>query len=83
MSALDTALRLKFQYYILKVHKQFNLTTILVSHDILEVITLSQRVYLMEQGQIVNQGPPAALLPVQAPLQMMDSLPDVDSSSVI
>lgn len=75
MSALDTALRLKIQEYILKVHKQFNLTTILVSHDILEVITLSQRVYLIEHGEIVNEGPPTALLPMQALRSMMDALP--------
>ena len=42
MSALDTALRVKIQDYILRVHEQFKLTTILVSHDIMEVIRLVQ-----------------------------------------
>lgn len=78
MSALDTTLRLKIQDYILKVHKQYNLTTILVSHDIIEVIRLSQHVYLMENGLIVKQGSPASVLPVQELRRMMEALPDTE-----
>ncbi len=76
MSALDTALRLKIQDYILKVHRQYNLTTILVSHDIIEVIRLSQHVYVLDHGHIVDQGPPAAVLPVEALRRMIDALPN-------
>ena len=43
LSALDTTLRVKLQDYILRVHEQYRLTTILVSHDIMEVIRLSSR----------------------------------------
>jgi molybdate transport system ATP-binding protein len=76
MSALDTTLRLKIQDYILKVHKQYNLTTVLVSHDIIEVIRLSQYVYLIENGLIVNEGTPASVLPVQALRSMLEALPE-------
>ena len=55
MSALDTALRVKIQDYILRVHEQFKLTTILVSHDIMEVIRLSNRVLLMDHGKIIGR----------------------------
>jgi molybdate transport system ATP-binding protein len=78
MSALDTTLRLKIQDYILKAHRQYNLTTILVSHDIIEVVRLSQHVFLIENGLIVNQGPPASVLPVQALRRIMETLPDTD-----
>jgi molybdate transport system ATP-binding protein len=78
MSALDTALRLKIQDYIIKAHNQYNLTTILVSHDIIEVIRLSQQVFLVEHGQIVDQGTAAAVLPVRALRKMMQALPDTD-----
>ena len=78
MSALDTSLRLKIQDYIIKVHNQYNLTTILVSHDIIEVIRLSQKVFLVEHGQITNQGTAAAVLPLRALRRMMESLPDTD-----
>ncbi len=78
MSALDTVLRLKIQDYILQVHQQYNLTTILVSHDIFEVIRLSQHVYVMEQGKIVQQGAPGAVLPLQTLRRLIEGLPRVD-----
>lgn len=75
MSALDTTLRIKIQDYILRVHQQFHLTTILVTHDILEVLRLSSRVFLLEEGQIKRQGKPHELLPVQALKRMINELP--------
>ncbi len=58
LSALDTQMRIKLQDFILKVHKQYNLTTILVSHDANEVIKLSDKVFFIEDGKIVRQGLP-------------------------
>jgi molybdate transport system ATP-binding protein len=40
LSALDLKMRIKLQEYLLKVHKTYNLTTILVSHDIGEIVKL-------------------------------------------
>jgi molybdate transport system ATP-binding protein len=74
MSALDTALRVKIQDYILRVHEQFKLTTILVSHDIMEVIRLSNRVFLMDHGKIISQGGPGDILPIAALKQMVGKL---------
>ncbi len=76
MSALDTALRVKIQDYILRVHEQFKLTTILVSHDIMEVIRLSNRVLLMDHGKIISQGGPTEILPLEALKQMVGKLLD-------
>jgi molybdate transport system ATP-binding protein len=75
MSALDTTLRIKIQDYILRVHQQFHLTTILVRHDILEVLRLSTRVFLLEEGKITRQGKPHELLPVQTLKRMINELP--------
>lgn len=58
LSALDSQMRIKLQDFILKVHKQYNLTTILVSHDANEVIKLSDKVFFIEDGKIVRQGIP-------------------------
>lgn len=76
MSALDTTLRLKLQDYILSVHRQYNLTTILVSHDLIEVVRLSNYVYVMDNGKIVNEGSPASVLPIATFRRMMEELPD-------
>lgn len=75
MSALDTTLRLKIQDYILNVHRQFHLTTILVTHDILEVLRLSTRVFMIEEGRIVKEGTPRDMLPVQTLRQLLEELP--------
>ncbi|MGA9637223.1 ABC transporter ATP-binding protein [Flavobacterium sp.] len=58
LSAVDNEIRLKLQDYILKVHRLFNLTTILVSHDIAEIYKMSDRVLIIENGKINKQGTP-------------------------
>jgi molybdate transport system ATP-binding protein len=64
LSALDTEMQTKLQDYILQVHQQFNLTTILVSHDLNEVIKMSKRVLILEEGQIKKDGLPLNVLPL-------------------
>jgi len=64
LSALDTEMQTKLQDYVLQVHQQFNLTTILVSHDLNEVIKMSKRVLIIEEGQIKKDGPPLDVLPI-------------------
>lgn len=59
MSALDIDMRLKIQDYLLSAHKKFNLTTILVSHDVGEIFKLSNKVFMLKNGRIVKQGLPA------------------------
>ncbi|MBT8184965.1 MAG: ATP-binding cassette domain-containing protein [Eudoraea sp.] len=58
LAALDNKIRLKLQEYILTVHREFKLTTILISHDIGEIIRLSSRLLILENGKIVQQGHP-------------------------
>ncbi|EZH71890.1 GTPase [Aquimarina atlantica] len=58
LSALDIKMRTKLQDYILKVHKQFNLTTILISHEIGEVIKMSDTVFIIKNGKVIRQGKP-------------------------
>lgn len=56
LSALDTTMRHKLQDDILAFHKRFGLTTLLVSHDYHEVIKMSDRVLVIENGKIANEG---------------------------
>lgn len=62
LSALDTEMRNKLQEYILRFHKEFGLTTILVSHDYPEIMRMSSRVLVLEGGRIVRDCSPAALI---------------------
>ncbi|GAB5527878.1 MAG: sulfate/molybdate ABC transporter ATP-binding protein [Roseivirga sp.] len=61
LSALDTQMRSRLQGFILEAHQRFNLTTILVSHDVGEILKLSDQMLMLSEGSIVRQGSPAVL----------------------
>lgn len=52
LSALDLETRKKLQDYILQLHKKFNLTIILVSHDLEEIVKMADRVFALQGGII-------------------------------
>ena len=52
LSALDNETREKLQNEIINWHKYFNLTTILVSHNINEMYKLSNRILKIQNGKI-------------------------------
>ena len=61
LSALDARIRTKLQDDILAVHREFGLTTLLISHDLGEIHKLSDRVVELEQGRVRRQGSPEEL----------------------
>ncbi|MCL6217471.1 ABC transporter ATP-binding protein [Zunongwangia pacifica] len=61
LSALDHSMRTKLQDYILKLHKTYNLTTILVSHDPAEIIKMADKVLVLENGKITSTGTPISI----------------------
>ena len=65
LSALDSIMQSKLQDYLLQIHEQFKLTTILVSHDINEVMKMSKRVLILEGGRVEKDGPPIDVLPLE------------------
>ena len=58
LSALDTEIRFKLQQHILNLHHEFGLTTILISHDVSEVLRMSDTVIELSEGSILKQGAP-------------------------
>lgn len=59
LSALDLQMRLKLQEELLSLHRRYQPTTLLVSHDMSEVFRLSSRVFVLERGQVARSGSPA------------------------
>ena len=59
LSALDINMRQDLQDLILKINKELNVTIILVSHDLAEIFKLSNKVYVIDEGQIINSGEPS------------------------
>lgn len=62
LSALDSNMRTKLQNEILTLHKEFNTTTIMVSHDPSEIYRLANRVVTLNFGKIINDGLPKDIL---------------------
>ncbi len=58
LSSLDSSMRFKLQNYLLEVHKRFDLTTIMVSHDVAETIKMSDRVVVIKDGMVATYGTP-------------------------
>ncbi len=58
LSALDQKTRGQLQDEILKVHRRFKLSTLLVSHDKQEVFKLSDSVAVIKNGRITRKGSP-------------------------
>ncbi|MDF1884034.1 ATP-binding cassette domain-containing protein [Sulfurimonas sp. SAG-AH-194-C21] len=56
LSALDAKMRTQLQLEILALHKEFNTTTIMVSHDPSEIYKLSTRTLVLENGRIIKDG---------------------------
>lgn len=62
LSALDPQMRTKLQDYILKIHRHYQLTTILVSHNYDEITKMADRVIHLINGRITKQGSPQTIL---------------------
>jgi putative spermidine/putrescine transport system ATP-binding protein len=61
LSQLDAKLRDELKLEIAEIHRQTGCTTLMVTHDQAEALTLADNVLLMNQGKIVQEGSPLAL----------------------
>jgi spermidine/putrescine transport system ATP-binding protein len=61
LSALDRRLRQDMQVELRRIQRESGLTTILVTHDQEEALTLSDSVTILDRGRIVQEGPPAEI----------------------
>jgi molybdate transport system ATP-binding protein len=57
-SALDWQTRIKLQEDVKNIIKQFNVTTLYVTHDVTEVYKLANNVIVLESGKEVKRGTP-------------------------
>ena len=67
LSALDAEMRLKLQDEILSLHKEFGMTTLLVTHDLSEIFKLSTRTLVLEAGKIIRSGKPEEVFREESP----------------
>jgi osmoprotectant transport system ATP-binding protein len=60
--ALDPITRAALQQELTRIHQASGKTIVLVTHDIEEALRLATRIVLLDQGRIVQAGPPVELL---------------------
>ena len=58
LSALDKALRVDMQIELKRIQREVGITTIFVTHDQEEALTMSDRIGILRDGRLVQEGPP-------------------------
>lgn len=58
LSDLDAKLRLEMRAEIRRVCKEYNLTTIYVTHDQKEALSIADRMAILDEGQVLQVGSP-------------------------
>jgi spermidine/putrescine ABC transporter ATP-binding subunit len=58
LGALDKNLREGMQFELREIQRKLGITSILVTHDQEEALTMSDRIAVMSEGQVVQVGPP-------------------------
>jgi sulfate transport system ATP-binding protein len=59
--ALDVKVRLELRQWLLRLHEQTPVTTLLVTHDQEEALELSQHIVVMSEGRVEQSAPPSEL----------------------
>lgn len=58
LSNLDAKLRTEMRAGLKRLHRDLEATTVYVTHDQIEALTLSDRIIVMNEGRIMQQGAP-------------------------
>jgi ABC-type Fe3+/spermidine/putrescine transport system ATPase subunit len=58
LRALDARLRLDLRYELKRLARAMNMTTIHVTHDQEEALTISDRIIMLKEGKIIQSGTP-------------------------
>ena len=58
LSALDKALRVDMQIELKRIQREIGITTIFVTHDQEEALTLSDKIGILKDGRMTQAGPP-------------------------
>jgi multiple sugar transport system ATP-binding protein len=61
LSNLDARLRVQMRTEIARLHRQLDSTSIYVTHDQVEAMTLADRIVVMDQGRVMQVGSPMEL----------------------
>ena len=66
LGAVDPITRAALQVALRRIHHELELTSIMVTHDMIEALTLADRIAVMLRGEIVQLAKPAELMAAPA-----------------
>ena len=58
LSALDRSLRVEMEIELRRIQRDIGITTIFVTHDQEEALTMSDHIGILNEGRLIQQGPP-------------------------
>jgi multiple sugar transport system ATP-binding protein len=58
LSNLDAQLRAEMRLELVRLHRKLGRTTVHVTHDQVEAMTMGDRIFIMKDGRLIQQGPP-------------------------
>ncbi len=61
LSALDKSLRVDMQVELKRIQHEIGITTIFVTHDQEEALTLSDKIGILREGRMIQSGPPRSV----------------------
>ena len=61
-SALDPISRTQLQDLVTKIHNDYKITTVFVTHDMNEAVKLADRICIMKDGKIIQIGTPTEII---------------------
>tara|TARA_B100000029_G_scaffold516283_1_gene628388 strand:- start:2883 stop:3986 length:1104 start_codon:yes stop_codon:yes gene_type:complete len=66
LSNLDAKLRLQTRIELMSLHERLGITTVYVTHDQIEAMTMGQRIAVLHEGKLQQVGPPTEVYDVPA-----------------
>lgn len=86
LSALDWETRRQLQDDLKRILRQFNVTTLYVTHEVTEVYKLADYVVVLESGRIVKQGTPEDVLlgkKLSTRIQIVGKVVGIETDSIM
>ena len=86
LSALDWETRRQLQEDLKRIIKQFQVTTLYVTHDVTEVYKLADYVVVLESGRVVKQGTPEDVFlgkKLSTRIQIVGKVIGIESDSIM
>ena len=62
VNALDARLKARIMPFLDRIHRDLNIPCLYVSHDLSEILRLSDQIALMKTGRIADHGPLAEMV---------------------